>query len=104
MADPLLPPVPEPGDQNIHDPADDETVTLLRSFMVSAAMSAPEDSTLPAVPTLVLDLVLVDLFFPDGPAVPLRILVEHSDRSSRAVVAGMQRAIAMLDAIAERRP
>lgn len=104
MPDPLLPPVPEPGDEHIHDATADENVALVRSFMVTAALSTPEDSTLPAVPTLVFDFVLVDLFDPQGPAVPLRILVEHSAVSSHAIVAGMVRAMGMLDEIAKRRP
>lgn len=99
----MLPPVPEPGDAHVHDPGDDDTVTVLRSFMVTAAVSAPEDASAPGVPVVVLDLVLADMFWPDGPAVPLRILVEHSDKSSRTLVAGMLNSIAMLDALAEPR-
>lgn len=101
--DPLLPPVPEPGDVHVHDAADEESPTVLRSFMVTAAVAADEGGIAPGVPVLVFDLVLADMFLPTGPAVPLRILVEHSDKSSRALAAGIQRGIGLLDELGKRR-
>jgi hypothetical protein len=102
VSDPLLPKIPEPGDTTDHTIG--ATVTLLRSFMVLAAVSSDPDSDEPGVPVVVMDLVLVDAFAPDAGAVPIRVMVEHSDLSTRALLDGLQRSISMLDGLGEARP
>lgn len=99
--DPMLPEVPQPGDSRTHDPNGPDTLTVLQSFMVTAGVSSPEDPAVPGTPVVVLDLVLVDAFAPQAGAEPIRILVEHSDRSTRAFLAGIAHAIELLDALAD---